>query len=122
MYAIRYAIDRSKLLKKDDKISHIIKITGRYYIPNFEKQINKHDLSTMKYIRQNNPNHCEIIGCRFDVISYLFNFNYVDGMSDQVEDIYEKRIKPFLNESLILPQLKIESTLTGGSKKLRSSL
>jgi hypothetical protein len=123
MYAIRYAIDRSNLLKKDDKISHIIKITGRYYIPNFDKYINKFDLSQIKYIRQNNPYNCEIIGCRLDLIDYLFNLNYIETFhKDYVEQIYKDKIRPFLSKSLILPRLKIQPTLNGSSNKLRSTL
>ena len=57
--SIHYAYDVSKFLKIS---SFIIKITCRFFIPNFEKFINNIDLSKFDCLKQNYDYRCEIVG------------------------------------------------------------
>jgi hypothetical protein len=118
LYAINYAFDNSKLLKKSD---FIIKVTGRYFIPDLIKYI-KYPLPD--FIRQNNPTRCEIVGCKKKWFRYLFNpkleYQNNEYNNDFIEIIYKRRIDG--KNSVVLPDLTIPATKTGSGGNIVTSL
>jgi len=54
----------------------VIKITGRYFISNFEKYL-KNNLFDHDVISQKSKNRCEIVGCHIKHFDTLFNLNNI---------------------------------------------
>lgn len=117
-YAIKYAYENSRLLKSAD---YIIKITGRFYIPDFEKILLEKLTEEVIFIRQIKTHKCEITGCRKDLFNILFNF---PKKHDHVEIAYRDAInhyrKPLVHWAtnsknvLTLPVLKLDEKTTRG--------
>ena len=111
-YAIKYAIENSELIKNS---THLIKITGRFFMPLFEKIISENLKDETLFIRQFNNEQCEIVGCKYDLKEYLFDFPKKD---DHVENEYFKKINTYKepfdvwmnenNEVLVLPEMKLD--------------
>jgi hypothetical protein len=95
IYAINYAYDNSNLIKDCE---FIIKITGRYYIPNFIKYLKYpfDDFVHQNNIERKDIQRCEVIGCKKELFKYLFNTNldYINNeyFNDMIEVIYKRRI------------------------------
>lgn len=110
IYAINYAYDNSNLIKDCE---FIIKITGRYYIPNFIKYL-KYPFNN--FLKQYNMNRCEIVGCKKELFKYLFNTNLEyegdEYSRDYIEIIYKRRAKK-MGDILVLPVLRIDKTVSG---------
>lgn len=118
IYAIRYAFFNSQLLKS---ATHIIKITGRYFLPNFEEIINKSVNKNTLFIKQREENKCEIVGCKSNIFDYHFRYPPLDPY---VEYHYSNQIKKYFTVNpqkkvsnrfiLTLPKIDLdETTLTG---------
>ena len=120
MYSIIYAYRNSK--KIIDNVDFIIKITGRYFISDFEKTCDNFLKKGIYFIQQSNENNCEIIGCHKHVFGYLFDLDYHDPQ-DYVEMIYKKRMEN-MNPLYIwkCPQFEIEATISGGWEFLKTQL
>lgn len=91
IHAIRYACEHSRLLKH---CTHVMKVTGRYFIPSLEGILKKLPYST-KAVRQNNSDQCEILGCRKDYIETIFDYISVDKNNkivNSIEKVYRDRI------------------------------
>jgi len=116
LFSINYAIKNSKLIKPTD---FIIKVTGRYFIPGFEK----FDLTNFDAVCQNDRGSCEIIGCKYSEISTMFNTSDIlNGKAcNHIEFIYKNRFTK-MNKILILPKLSISGTQMGGANVIRYSL
>ena len=116
LYAINYAYDQS-LMARDS--SHIIKITGRYYIDELEKYLNKVDLRDIDCIEQcsiitskGNPYYrCELIGCSKNIFKTIFSVN--GNIDMHIEDTYHERINAYTN-ILTCKHFNIEPTQMGG--------
>ena len=119
LHSINYAIKNSKIIK-NMKDGFVIKITGRYYIPNFEKILKDTITDSTEFITQNNRMRCEIIGCKLNLADKLFEFK----MIGQMEADMKKLIDKLGNEKTInkLPKIPIPPTLTGGWKKFTNFL
>ena len=108
LYSINYAIEKSNLIKQSD---FIIKVTGRYFIPNFDK----FNFCSYQMVTQKNPLQCEVIGCKTNLTDILFNkkLNYINNEynSDFIEILYQRRTNGY--KILSLPPLKIEPTING---------
>jgi len=118
-YAIDYAIKYSQIIKKSN---FIFKITGRYYIPEFENFIMKQDLNKYIAARQNNNNRCEIVGSNINNISMIFDRNLVDK-NIWAEEIWKNRIERIPKDKvLILPVFKIENIKTGSTNNVVNEL
>jgi len=117
-FAVLYALHHSKFLKK---CSHMIKVTGRYFIP-FESLIRSIPYSC-NAIRQNDPERCEIIGCKKSCIKDLFKLPMKIGnkLESHVERVYQDRIHQLTNV-FTLPILKIKPTKRGGKDETYTSL
>ena len=86
IFAVQYACNNSKLIKDCD---FLIKITGRYFVPNLEKILN-YELNKnpkIDFIRQSslwrNMNRCELVGCSKNNINKLFYFPLKNDMMEQ---------------------------------------
>ena len=112
IYAINYAYRNSKFTNCD----FIIKVTGRYYIPNLETYLKE---PLPDFIRQNNNSRCELVGCKKEYFNYLFNvsleYNGNEHNRDFIEIIYKRRIDNMdkIKKVLNLQPLKIPATRTG---------
>ena len=86
IFAVQYACNNSKLIKDCD---FLIKITGRYFVPNLEKILN-YELNKnpkIDFIRQSslwrNMNRCELVGCSKNNINKLFYIPLKNDMMEQ---------------------------------------
>lgn len=116
LFSINYAIKNSKLITPGD---FIIKITGRYFIPDF----NPGNLTGFDAIIQNDRGSCEIIGSSYSYKDLIFNqSDILNGQScNHIEFLYKNRIQD-LNKIMILKKLEIEGTQMGGADVVRYSL
>ena len=119
LHSINYAIKNSKIIK-NMKGGFIIKITGRYYIPNFEKILKDTITESTEFITQNNRDRCEVYGCKLNLIDKLFKFKMIDHMESDMK----KLINKLGTEKTIskLPKISIPPTLTGGFKNTSKEL
>jgi hypothetical protein len=119
--SIQYAFDNSIILKQS---KFIIKITGRFFIDNFENFLNNYDLNKYNCLRQYYKNRCEIIGTHINNFNTIFNKNLFvkNGVYDyHVENVYDYRFSLFKNV-LICPKFNIEPTQRGGLNEIYTSL
>ena len=115
-YAIKYAYENSKLLQNAD---YIIKISGRFFIPEFEKIITEKLTNKILFIRQIKTHKCEITGCRKDLFPILFDF---PKKNDHVEIAYRDAINHYvkvsmcdiINNVITLPCMKLDEKTTRG--------
>ena len=87
----------------------VIKITGRYFIPNFKVNPFGYDA-----VCQNSGSQSELIGCTISKFDYFFN-PCTD--CNHIEFLYKQRLQS-LNKVLMLPKLPIEPTCMGGIEKI----
>ena len=93
------------------KYSHIIKITGRYFIPNFDKLVIDNIKGNHLAITQNKPDRCEIVGCSTHIANYIFSLS-IDF--DHIEYEFLKRIYVIPKKNILkLPILPIKHTKRG---------
>ena len=110
LFAINYALEKTKF-----KYSFIIKITGRYFIPDFENYILSFDLNNYHALIQNSGMNCEIVGSHFNFKNMVFNKN---TNINHIEFLYKERIDK-LNKIVVIKQLKINPTQIGGLNEIR---
>jgi len=118
IYAINYAFENSKLAQKSE---FIIKVTGRYFLPDLENYLKTIDMTNIETIRQNNPDFCELVGCNKKHFYKIFNRYLVNDRNEidlHVENIYKNRILWFDN-ILTLPEMVIFPPTTTGYLLLR---
>ena len=136
MYSIIYAYSNTKF---KNNINFVIKITGRYFIPDFQnfliqvnimsntKHISIHDNNDLIIgLQQSNNMRCEILGIHTLFFNIIYNFNLSDDNNifyPHVEYIYNNRFK-LLNQNKIikLPVFKIEPTQMGGIETIVTEL
>jgi hypothetical protein len=124
VFSIYYAKRQSKIIAQS-ACNFIIKVTGRFYIPEFEKYLKNHDLSKMKALRQNNELSCKIVGSHIDQFSFIFNKRcfyrdeYVKYENDYIEILYKDKIDSLPNENVLkCPIFEIEATLDGKNETI----
>jgi hypothetical protein len=127
MYSIIYANKNTKFTNNN----FIIKITGRYFILDFEKFLSDIDITKrtkhvgINYnknliigLRQSNHQRCEILGIHKFLFDILFRLNLSndDGVFfPHVETIYRDRFILLNQENIIdCPKFEIEPTQMGG--------
>ena len=126
VFSIYYAKRHSNLITQS-VCNFIIKVTGRYFIPDFEKYLKKYDLSSYKALRQNDKLKCQIVGCHIDQFNFIFNKRcfYRDEYSkyenDYIEILYKDKIDS-LEQTVVLncPEFEIESTIDGNNNTVTS--
>ena len=121
IYSINYAYDNSDLLKK---ATFIIKVTGRYFIPDFQNYLSNFDMNNYDVLTQNDVNKCEIVGCHINHFSDIFNNNLLneDGIyTGHVEYVYKYRCSLY-NNVLHLKVFQIEPTQRGGTPEIYNTI
>jgi len=111
--SIHYAYNNSKILKNS---IFIIKITGRFFVPNFEKFINRINIENYDGLKQNFNFRCEIVGSHIKNFNVIFDRNLFvkNGVYDYiVENVYMYRFSLFKN-ILTCPVFNIQPTQRGG--------
>ena len=124
LFAIQYAYSNSRLLHSSD---HIIKVTGRYFIPGLESYLSRMYLEPYMAIRQMNIDRCELIGSRKDVFNTIFNLEMLDQTgkyNPHAEDVYKYRMHTLIDQQkvLVLPLFTIEKTQRGGTNEQFSDI
>lgn len=119
MFAIDFAYRNVPFVKSS---KYILKITGRYYIPELEKYLQSHPLERYGAIRQKCPDRCELLGCRSDFFNVVFYKKSLDRNGHRqghVENVYKYRIESITKQYhlpvLICKEFRIESTRRGGN-------
>jgi hypothetical protein len=113
IFAINYAYKKSLLCQN---VNFIIKITGRFFIPDLEEYLKILDLNKYDVLTQNKTNRCEMLGCHKNHFYKVFNTLLIneDGQyNGNVEDIYQYRCSLYENR-IHCPEFKIEGTQRGG--------
>lgn len=118
IFAIQYAYQNSCLLTQSpyDLHNFVIKITGRFYVPDLENYLRKNLTGSTDVLVQNRKDRCEMVGCHRDLFYQVFSTQLVDetGMpTGNVEDVYKYRCSIYKNV-LHCPQFYIEPTQRGG--------
>ena len=94
----------------------IIKITGRFFVPQFDLYLSKFNLDRYDCLRQNFDNRCEIVGTHIKNFSVIFDKNLfvANGIYNyHVEDVYTYRFSKF-NRVIVCPKFNISPTQRGG--------
>jgi len=107
IFAINYAFNNSKILNLSN---FIIKITARFYIPEFEEYLNNYDLNNYDCLVQNDRDRCEVVGSHFKYFSHIFNM-HID--EDYIENVWKKRTSEYKN-IFICKLFQIDETIRGG--------
>lgn len=97
-----------------DDYDYIIKITGRYFVYDFEPTLRRMiGNRKIQAITQNNSHRCEIVGCRTDLAATIFKY---PSSRNRVETEYRHRISE-LASVCRLPPLAISKTRSGGTNQ-----
>jgi hypothetical protein len=113
IFSIHWGYLKTKLAESRE---FIIKITGRYFIPEFEKYLEGYDLNMYDVIVQHKKNRCEMLGCHRDHFNKVFDLNLITregNYSGHVEEVYEFRCEQYAN-IIHCPVFPIEGTQRGG--------
>ena len=111
IFAINYAFNHSNLLKTSN---FIIKVTGRFFIPEFEEYLKNYDLNNYDCLVQNNRNRCEVVGSHYKNFLDIFNINIHDDINfDYIESVWMGRTSSYTN-ILICKIFTIDETQRGG--------
>ena len=118
--AIRYALRNSVFIRRAAKAdTWIIKVTGRFFIPEFHMYLQS--LAAPRYlaVRQSNPKMCQMVGARKHVAA-KFLFRPVHKRDVMIEDYYEARLKEAWahGKVLAMPPLPIPPTRGGGDGRV----
>jgi hypothetical protein len=113
---ILQALTHSKLINKLSDFDYIFKITGRYFIDNFETILSKIPRNK-SLIHQNKGKYCEIVGFQKMLGYDIFLVNDYTLKLERV--LYSKRSE---YNCYRLPKMSIEATQMGGRNEVRTSL
>ena len=125
VFSIYYAKRQSKLIAQS-ACNFIIKVTGRFFIPEFENYLKQYDLSKIKALRQNRDLSCQIVGCHIDQFNFIFNKRcfyreeYAKYENDYIEILYKDKIDSLEKNVLNCPVFEIESTIDGNNKLIKN--
>ena len=119
IFAIDYAFNNSKIVKKSN---FIIKITARFYIPEFETYLAEHDLNSYDCLVQNDPNRCEVVGSHITNFKSLF-CKYLDNScpKDHMETVWKNRASKY-KKILRCKLFSIDKTQRGGVSQQYTSI
>ena len=116
LFATVYAYKHSRLLKN---ANFIVKVTGRYFVPELEGFLNQHDLDTYDGLTQHNnlvlsrDPRSEIVGSHSTNFSCIFNGTRDTEHFQHIETDYRNRLLKFKN-ILVCKEFTIEPTVKGG--------
>ena len=110
LLSINYAYNNSKLIKEGD---FIIKITGRYFVPELEEYLKNFNLNEYDCLRQHNFNRCEMVGSSYKNFNVIFN-KEIENYYGHIEHVWRDRILLFKN-IITCKVFQIEKTQMGGA-------
>jgi len=111
LFAINYGVKKCKFFD----FNFIIKVTGRYFIPDFEEYL-KINLKNIDTVCQYGIGRCEMVGCKKKYFDKLFNISLqLENWQfcNHIEFLYTERINAF-DKILICKPLQIQPTQQGG--------
>jgi len=110
--SLEYALNNSSIVKTK---KFIIKITGRYFIPNFEYYLDKVPIET-DIIRQHDNLHCEIFGATVPNAKLIFKYPLPKITT---LEYYLYIIGKKTNNIVRLPRLDIPETTSGQNRIIK---
>jgi hypothetical protein len=110
MYEINWAYNKSNTIKN---YSHVIKVTGRYFIPNFQN-ILINIPNNIDGIRQNNVNRCEVVGSSLKEFDNIFNVNVKHQHVEKEWKLRMQKLEKEEKKVYTFPRMPIEKTQRGG--------
>lgn len=122
LFSICHAFEKSNVARHS---LFILKITGRFFIPDLVYFLSNHDLNAVCALRQNENDRCEIVGTHILYFHHVFNFtsliNENGDLEYHVEYIYRYRLSSMPNV-LQCPNFSIEPTQRGGVDEIYYTL
>ena len=117
IFSIYYAFTKSTI-----QSYFIIKVTGRFFIPELEDYLRQHDLSKYDCLTQNDRDRCEMVGCKPSHFFHIFNIvlNDLEGYKSHIEDIWKVRTMKYNN--LTCKVFDIEPTMRGGVNEVYTTI
>jgi hypothetical protein len=129
IFAIQYAGINSVLVKKSN---FIIKITGRYFIPDFEGYLKEFNLDNYNGLTQFCKDRCEIVGSHIKNFRNIFNERLCIGTPSDiayeeyyshVESVYKYRFSLYDNNTILTcKNFTIEPTQMGGANNIYDNI
>jgi len=113
LFSIYYAFKHSNIIKHTN---FIIKITGRFFIPDLEKYLTSINIHDYDALTQNNTARCEMVGSHIKNFNYIFNMFAIDMYGrycDYIETVYMQRCAVY-DKVLQCPVFPIVPTQRGG--------
>jgi hypothetical protein len=121
LFAINYAYKHSKFIQS---CKFIIKITGRFFIPELENYLTNYNLDSYDVLVQNNIKldpRCEMVGCHKRIFDHVFSMNYNKTSISMVELLYRNRCLVY-NNILECKRFSIEPTQRGGVNMIYNNI
>jgi hypothetical protein len=112
VFAIEWAYKNARIVSAD----FVIKITGRFFIPDLEDYLSGFVIDRWDVLVQNKKNRCEMLGCHKNIFDVVFNTKLLNRNGDydgNVEDVYEFRCEKY-KKIIHCPVFEIEPTQRGG--------
>jgi hypothetical protein len=113
IFAINYAFNNSFMI---DASSFIIKIAGRFFIPELEDYLLEQVLDNYDCLTQYDRDRCEMIGSHYKNFSYIFNSKLLDEKNEydgHIENVWKLRTS-FYDNILVCKKFIINKTQRGG--------
>jgi hypothetical protein len=120
IFSIHYAFLKSTRVKSSN---FIIKVTGRFFIPDLENYLKQYDLDKYDCLTQHNRDRCEMVGCHYKMFSTIFNIYLLDikGYNGHIEDLWKLRTNKCANV-LVCNPFQIEPTVRGGADEVYTTI
>ena len=106
LFSINYAYNHSHLISLSP---FIIKVTARYFVPEFEEYVAGHEISKYECLTQKHRKRCEIVGCRYDKFPLIFN----KDIGDQCVELVWLERTVACGSVLVCKPFNIEATQRG---------
>jgi len=122
IFQIHYAYNHSYFLQR---ALFIVKVTGRFFIPDLQNFLSNFDLNNWEGLSQNDQEHCEIVGAHQRSFGAIFDRNLINayGQFDaHIENVFVCRFKNFGDRIIRCPVFNIEPTQKGGLNIIVSQL
>ena len=114
IFAINYAIQNSELIQPT---SFLIKITARYFINELEDYLSIYNLNNVDCLTQHNRDRCEMVGCHYKHLWYIFNIYTMNDeyrFDSHIENIWKMRTMKY-KKVITCKEFSIDSTIRGSN-------
>jgi len=109
IFAINYVFNNNQKIHLSN---FIIKVTARFYIPEFQDFLKNYDLNNYDCLVQNDRNRCEVVGSHYTNFANIFHV-YIND--DHIENVWKERTSQF-NNILVCNVFQIDKTQRGGQE------